>query len=155
MTALHGDTSALTPAFVCRALLQAIEAAEGQTRRRKRDQAPDRLGLAAKRAILERAVQEAPAAADFEGWLVAQILASDAPGAARAMCEEIFLDYRMALSQPAMAHWLEHGAPSDDAEPRRTRPRRQDRDADGSGQSERWRGSDDAEFSCTCHLPQR
>ena len=156
-----GDAAELTPANVCRYLLQALESAEGQTRRRKRDQAPDRLGLAIKRDILSRVVTAAPAADEFEGWLVGQIVEAEVPGAARAMCEEIFLEYRMALLQPEMAHWLQHGAPSDDAEPSRTRKgwRKRDGATDGGpgpgerGQ-DRWRGTDDTEFACSCHLPQ-
>ena len=157
MTHVDASRIDLHPGSVCRALLQALEAAEGQTRRRKRDQAPDRLGLATKREILERAVQASPSAAEFEGWLVAQIAAADTPGAGavRAMCEEIFQDYRMALLQPEMAHWLQHGAPSDDADPDRSRDERRRGKGDGSGKSDRWHGTDDTEFACTCHLPQR
>ena len=157
---MHSDAdirTGLTPGNVCRSLLQALEAAEGQTRRRKRDQAPDRLGLATKRELLERIVQADPAADEFEGWLVSQITQVDAAGAGavRAMCEEIFQDYRMALLQPEMAHWLQHGAPSDDAEPSRTRKGWRKRQDDGAPGADRWRGTDDTEFACTCHLPQR
>ena len=155
----HGNDlgANLQPGIVCRYLLEALEAAEGQTRRRKRDQAPDRLGLATKRELLERAVEAAPAAADFEGWLVAQIMSADAAGAGavRAMCEEIFQDYRMALLEPAMTHWLQHGAPSDDADPQQKNSGQRRGKGDGSGKSDRWRGTDDNEFACTCHLPQR
>jgi hypothetical protein len=157
VTQIDSSRIQLRPGQVCRALLQALEAAEGQTRRRKRDQAPDRLGLATKRDILERAVEADPAADEFEGWLVAQIAAADGPGAGavRAMCEEIFQDYRMALLQPQMAHWLQHGAPSDDADPASQGGRRRRGKGDGSGKDDRWRGTDDVEFACTCHLPQR
>lgn len=154
MTLTDDHHTKLDPGTVCRALLQALEAAEGQTRRRKRDQAPDRLGLTTKRRLLEHIVEAAPRAEDFEGWLVEQIAADPAAGAGavRAMCEEIYQDYRMALLQPDMAHWLQHGAPSDDAEPRRERRRR---DGDSSGRADRWKGTDDTEFACSCHLPQR
>lgn len=148
-----GAQTALSPGLFCEYLLQALEAAEGQTRRRKRDQAPDRLGLATKREILERAMEANPSAAEFEGWLVAQIAGAESPGAVRAMCGEIFQEYRMARLQPEMAHWLEHGAPSDDAEPGQRRRRRGP--GDGSGKGDRWQGTDDQAYACTCHLPQR
>src|SRR4051812_12489095 len=89
----------IAPGPFCALLLKALEAAEGQTRRRKRDQAPDRLGLAIKRDLLERAVEAAPDADAFEGWLVAQIAETSSAGvghsagSVRAMCEQIFLEY--------------------------------------------------------------
>jgi hypothetical protein len=156
MTMAQGGPTApgsieLRPGPFCRMLLVALEAAEGQTRRRKRDQAPDRVGLAIKRDLLERAVEADPAAADFEGWLVAQIAQAPVAGSVRAMCEQIFLEYRMARFQPELADWLTRGAPSDDAEPRR-QGRPKDRDGD---RQDRWHGHDDEVYDCTCHLPQR
>jgi len=133
----------LRPGPFCRMLLVALEAAEGQTRRRKRDQAPDRLGLAIKRDLLERAVAADPAPAEFESWLVAQIAGAPTAGSVRAMCEQIFLEYRMARLQPELADWLVRGAPSDDAEP----IKREKRD--------RWHGRDEDAYDCTCHLPLR
>jgi hypothetical protein len=140
----------LAPGMFCRLLLKALEAAEGQTRRRKRDQAPDRLGLTIKRDLLERAAEADPDADAFEGWLVAQIAEAEVPGAVRAMCEQIFLEYRMARFQPEMTAWLMHGAPSDDAEPGVGRRRR----SDPAKGPDRWHGTDDTEYACTCHLPQ-
>ena len=152
-----GDASVeraeLAPGHFCRLLLKALEAAEGQTRRRKRDQAPDRLGLAIKRDLLERAVAAAPPQDEFESWLLAQIAGAPAPGAVRAMCEQIFLEYRMARFQPELADWLSHGAPSDDAGPDGSGSERSSRDR--PSRTGRWHGTDDAEFACTCHLPQR
>jgi hypothetical protein len=148
----------IAPGPFCALLLKALEAAEGQTRRRKRDQAPDRLGLAIKRDLLERGVADAPSADDFEGWLVAQIAGAPVAGSVRAMCEQIFLEYRMVRFQPDLAGWLAQGAPSDDAD--RSRPdggsRKRDRAHDrlgDSGRPDRWHGTDDAEYACTCHLP--
>src|SRR3954469_1244257 len=150
----------IAPGPFCALLLKALEAAEGQTRRRKRDQAPDRLGLAIKRDLLERAVASAPAPDDFEGWLVAQIgeASSDgsghSAGSVRAMCEQIFLEYRMVRFQPELADWLAQGAPSDDSD--RDGPRKRDRARDrlgDSGRPDRWHGTDDAEYACTCYLP--
>ena len=58
------------PAEVCAALLAALEAAEGRRRSRKRDQTPDAIGLAIKRELLERVVQEDPDPEAFEEWLL-------------------------------------------------------------------------------------
>ena len=108
--------SELTPAAFCQSLLATIEASEGRTRRRKRDQTPDRIGLSIKRDLLERAAEDDPAPADFEAWLIEQIADAPAAGAVRAMCEQIFLEYRMARLQPEMTAWLLRGAPSDDVD---------------------------------------
>jgi hypothetical protein len=144
---------AIRPGAFCGALLKALEAAEGQTRRRKRDQAPDRLGLAVKRELLERAVAADPEPEAFEIWLMEQIVRSPHAGSVRAMCEQIFLEYRMAGRQQELAAWLAAGAPSDDAEP--GRPRRERGPRDDPDAPDRWRGTDDPWIACTCHLPQR
>ena len=49
------------PAEICGALLAALEAAEGRRRSRKRDQTPDGIGLAIKRDILKRTVEDGKA----------------------------------------------------------------------------------------------
>ncbi len=141
----------LRPGPFCRFLLKALDAADGQTRRRKRDQAPDKLGLALKRDLLERAAEADPAPGAFEGWLMAQIVQASAAGPVRAMCEQIFLEFRMASLQPEFAEWLVAGAPSDDAEPdgRSQAPGRAKR----LGSDDRWHGTDDPSIACTCHLP--
>jgi hypothetical protein len=160
------ESAEVSPSLFCRLLLKALEAAEGQTRRRKRDQAPDRLGLAIKRGLLERAAAAELTSDTFEPWLVEQIAESDAPGATRAMCELIFQEYRMARLQPRLSDWLSQGAPSDDAEPdasgqdhashERGSRRRADRaEGEHRGRPDRWHGTDDTEYACTCHLPQR
>ena len=142
----------LRPGAFCQSLLKALDAAEGQTRRRKRDQAPDRFGLAVKRELLERAVAADPAPEAFETWLMEQIVRAAHAGSVRAMCEQIYLEYRMAGLQPDLAAWLAAGAPSDDAEPER--PRRERGRANGPEAPDRWRGTDDPWIACTCHLPQ-
>ena len=139
------------PGQFCRYLLKALEASEGQTRRRKRDQAPDKLGLAVKRELLQRAAEADPDPAAFEAWLMAQILESPAAGGVRAMCEQIFLEYRMASLRPEFADWLAEGAPSEDAELDESRGRRE---RPRSGQHDRWQGHDEMDIACTCHLPQ-
>lgn len=103
--------SALRPAAVCRALLAALEASEGRRRRRKRDQTPDAIGLAAKRCILERAVHEDPDPDAFEAWLLALI----GEGQVAPMALAVFEEWRLAQSMPSFRAWLENGAPSADA----------------------------------------
>jgi hypothetical protein len=107
----------LRPADACRALLAALEASEGRRRARKRDQTPDAIGLAAKRALLERAVREDPAPEAFEAWLIRY--ASEAPGHGRgtaaAMARAVLEEWRLAHAVPAFCAWLEQGAPSADA----------------------------------------
>ena len=97
----------MTPCAFCRACLAALEASEGRSRQRKRDQAPDAIGLALKRRLLERAVQDDPAREDFEAWIAAH---ADNP-----MALLLLEDWRLAQAVPAFADWLERGAPSDDA----------------------------------------
>jgi hypothetical protein len=141
------------PGAFCGFLLRALEAAEGQTRRRKRDQAPDKLGLSIKRELLQRAAAADPEPAAFEGWLMEQIMRTPVAGPVRAMCEQIFLEYRMAALQPDFAEWLAAGAPSDDADPER--PDRRRGRSGRPGQPDRWHGTDDPAFACTCHLDHR
>ncbi len=57
---------AFRPADVCRALLAALEAAEGRRRKRKRDQTPDAIGLGVKRELLQLVVEHDPPADAFE-----------------------------------------------------------------------------------------
>jgi hypothetical protein len=106
------------PAEMCRALLAALEAAEGRRRRRKRDQTPDAFGLAIKRTLLERVVEQDPAPEAFEAWLLDYPLTCASPelaGPARAMARAVFDDWRLANTSPEFRRWLEEGAPSDDA----------------------------------------
>jgi hypothetical protein len=107
----------LRPREVCRALLQALEPAQGLVSRRRRDQTPDQVGLSIKRGLLLRAVEDDPAAAEFEAWLVAQICLSEASGPVRAMCMQILDEYHAAQGCREFEAWLEAGAPSDDARP--------------------------------------
>lgn len=110
--------TALPPSQFCRMALKALEGAEGQTRRRKRDQRPDEIGLAIKRDLLSRAAEAELAAEGFEAWLLAQVLAAPVPGPVRAMCTEILDEYRLATLDAALSSWLQAGAPTDDRLPR-------------------------------------
>ena len=107
------------PAYVCQALLAALEASEGRRRRRKRDQTPDAIGLAIKRRLLEQAVGEDPDPEIFEAWLLQRAISiQDKPqssGAVAAMARTVFEEWRMAHALEHFRDWLDHGAPSDDS----------------------------------------
>lgn len=106
------------PAAMCRQLLAALEAAEGRSRRRKRDQRPDAIGLSIKRELLEAAVAEDPEPDAFEAWLVTRTLAAGhAAGPVRAMALTILDEWRLADAAPGFRGWLAGGAPSDDRLP--------------------------------------
>src|ERR1700689_996027 len=86
------------PADVCRALLSALEASEGRRRKRKRDQTPDAFGLAVKRALLQRAVEDDPQPEAFEEWLLNYPLSCkvELSGPAFAMARAVFDEWRLA-----------------------------------------------------------
>jgi hypothetical protein len=107
------------PDDVCRALLAAMDAAEGRRKKRKRDQTPDAVGLNVKRALLERAVEEDPDPERFEEWLLGYVERFDAaqsPGAVSAMARAVLDEWRLSREMREFASWLELGAPSDDAD---------------------------------------
>ena len=110
--------STLRPAQVCGALLAALEAAEGRRRSRKRDQTPDGIGLAIKRDLLQRAVQDDPNPEAFEEWLLqcALACAPESSGAVSAMARAVFDEWSLAHSMNEFKTWLDQGAPSDDAD---------------------------------------
>ena len=97
----------MTPRDFCVASLAALRASEGRSRKRKRDQTPDAIGLALKRSLLEAAIVDAPEAPAFEAWLQRH--------AANPMTRSILEEWQLARSVPAFAAWLASGAPSDDA----------------------------------------
>lgn len=108
----------LRPAIVCSELLEALEASEARTRKRKRDQRPDVIGLGIKRRLLEAAVREDPAPDDFEGWLLDRVtVAGPGGGAVRAMALQVFEEWRLALLSDPFRDWLASGAPSADRGP--------------------------------------
>jgi hypothetical protein len=119
----------LRPAEICRRLLAALDASEGRRRRRKRNTTPDALGMAIKRRLLEETVRDDPDPGAFEGWLLERCVSADesgpghgaagpfaASGPVRAMALDVLADWRLAQSSAVFRSWLEHGAPSDDAE---------------------------------------
>ena len=105
----------LRPAAVCKALLAALEAAEGRRRRRKRDQTPDDIGLTFKRELLEQAVRDDPEPEAFEDWLLKYTAIHDSAGGIFAMARAVFEEWRLTHSMNEFKSWLEQGAPSDDA----------------------------------------
>jgi hypothetical protein len=126
MSGLSIDDSAhaFRPSDVCRALLAALEASEGRRRNRKRDQTADAFGLAVKRNLLQRAVDEDPPPDAFEEWLLNYPLTCGAPelvGPAFAMARMVFEEWRLAHTLGEFRLWLEQGAPSDDAKDRSSR----------------------------------
>jgi hypothetical protein len=116
--ATENSSPSLRPAQVCKALLAALEASEGRNRKRKRDQKPDTIGLAIKRALLSRAVQDDPNPEAFEEWLLqypGKCTSGDPSGAVVAMARIVLEEWRLAHSMDAFRIWLEDGAPSADA----------------------------------------
>jgi hypothetical protein len=105
----------LRPADVCRALLAALDAAEGRRRKRKRDQTPDAIGLTVKRELLEHVVRENPDPEMFESWLLNYSQSKDRSGSVAAMARSVLDEWRLAHSMGEFRVWLEQGAPSDDA----------------------------------------
>lgn len=102
------------PAEFARQALEAIEASEGRRKKRHRNTTPDRIGLDLKRDILAGLADEAPPAEELEEWLQRRIVGSPDPGATRAMCLDVFDEYRAATLSPSFREWLARGAPSDD-----------------------------------------
>jgi hypothetical protein len=111
MDPVSGQT--LQPAQLCVELLAALDVSEGRRRRRQRDTTPDAIGLGIKRALLERAIAEAPAPEGFEGWLLDRCLEGSATvsiGAIRAMALEILHEWRLTAADPSFNAWLASGA---------------------------------------------
>ena len=118
MTAATDAAQSFRPADVCKALLDALEAAEGRRRKRKRDQTPDAIGLSIKRTLLTRAVEEDPNPETFEEWLLnypARCGSPESSGAVSAMARAVLDEWRLAHSMKEFRTWLQQGAPSDDA----------------------------------------
>jgi hypothetical protein len=102
----------MRPAALCRALLRALDDAEGRRRRRQRDTTADALGLAIRRELLEGAVADDPEPEAFEGWLLERCTAapeSVSTGAMRAIAREVFDEWRLAAVAPGFGDWLAPG----------------------------------------------
>ena len=112
------------PADVCKALIAALDAADGRRKSRKRDQTPDAIGLALKREILEHVVQENPDPEMFESWLLNYSQNRHSSGAVAAMARSVLEEWRLAHSMGEFRLWLEQGAPSDDTKHENPKERR-------------------------------
>jgi hypothetical protein len=112
---MNEPTHSLRPARVCKALLAALNASDGRSRSRKRDQTPDEIGLSLRRELLEQAIQDDPASEAFEQWLLDNIESSPTTGATHAIARAVLDDWRLAQRMDSFAEWLDQGAPSDDA----------------------------------------
>jgi hypothetical protein len=121
---IEDTTRPSRPSDICRALLTALDAADGRRRKRKRDQTPDTFGLSIKRDLLRRVVEDDPQPDAFEAWLLEYPLSCGSPelvGPALAMAKAVFEEWRLAHSLGDFREWLEKGAPSDDAGDRPSR----------------------------------
>jgi len=126
MNATENSSSPLRPSEVCKALLAALEAAEGRKRQRKRDQTPDTIGLSIKRLLLARAVEEDPGPEAFEEWLLnypVECVNAESSGAVSAMARIVLEEWCLAHSLDEFRVWLQQGAPSDDAKDERPKER--------------------------------
>lgn len=118
MNALTDSSQTFRPADLCRALLAALEASEGRTRKRKRDQRPDAFGLAVKRTLLKQVIEDDPPPEAFEEWLLnypTTCKAQELTGPSFAMAKALFEEWRLAHTLGEFRLWLAQGAPSDDA----------------------------------------
>jgi hypothetical protein len=105
----------LTPVELCRGLLGVLDASEGRRRRRARNTTADSIGMEIQRALLEGVVREAPAAPDFERWLLERCMAEgESDGATRAMALFIWQQWLLASEAEGYRDWIIRGAPSDD-----------------------------------------
>jgi len=102
------------PRQVCAALLAALDASDGRSRARKRDQTPDSIGLSVRRELLERAVIDDPEPESFEQWLLDSSEAGGSTGTTYAIARTVLEEWRLAHRLPSFAAWLEQGAPSED-----------------------------------------
>ena len=106
----------MRPAELASHLLAALDASEGRRRKRKRNTAPDSIGMNLKRTLMEETIRQNPEPEMYEGWLLERCLASpEAAGSIRAMALELLSEWRLAQTSAVFRSWLEHGAPSDDA----------------------------------------
>jgi hypothetical protein len=98
------------PSEFARLLLHALDVAAAASRRRKRDQQPDEVGLRLKRALLERMIAEDPDPEALGDWLLDEILDGSATGPRRAVGADILGEYRLAAGDPSFARWLTQSA---------------------------------------------
>lgn len=91
--------------------------------RLSRNLEPDLVGIELKQQILAAAIAADPDAASFPERLVECALSLGiADGAARGVCSDILMEWRMAQTSPEFIPWLRAEA---EREPRRKRQRRE------------------------------
>lgn len=91
--------------------------------RLSRNLEPDLVGIELKQQVLVAAIAADPDAASFPERLTECALALGiADGAARGVCSDILMEWRMALASPEFIPWLRAEA---EREPRRKRQRRE------------------------------
>ncbi|MEO6209796.1 MAG: hypothetical protein ABIQ10_06670 [Gemmatimonadaceae bacterium] len=105
----------ITPAQLCRGMLDGLDASEGRRKRRSRNTTADSIGLEIQREMLTDAVRDEPDAAGFERWLQERCVAQgESDGAHRAMALMIWHEWQLASQLEGGGAWLTTGARSDD-----------------------------------------
>ena len=115
----------LRPAEVCKALLAALEAAEGRRRKRKRDQTPDAIGYPSSGLFWSRQFKTIQTLKHSKNgcWITPACATQESSGAVSAMARAVLEEWRLAHSLDDFRVWLEQGAPSDDARDEKPRER--------------------------------
>ena len=111
----------LAPREFCLLLKQV----DRQPPRLSRDLEPDLLGIELKQRVLDAVIAADPPAEEFERALLESASTLDIPsGAARGICSDILLEWRMAHASPHFIPWLREEA----ARPAGPRKRRREGD---------------------------
>lgn len=107
--------------------------------RLSRDLEPDLIGIGLKHRILDALLTEPPDEDEFESVLLERAAELGlTPGAARGVCSDILLEWRMAHASPVFMDWLRQEATA----PRGPRKRRrEERDGEPS-----WRKRPERQF---------
>lgn len=118
-----------------------LKQVDRQPPRLSRDLEPDLIGMTIKHRILDAVIAAAPEAADFERTLLERAASLDIPhGAARGVCSDIMLEWRMAHASPHFMPWMRQEAAAPH-EPRKRR--REEREA---GIEPEWRERPERRF---------
>lgn len=105
----------ITPREFC----QLLKLVDRQPPRLSRNLDPDLLGIEMKQRILDAAIEADPTSDEFERVLLERATALGlAEGAARGVCSDVLLEWRMAHASPHFIPWMREEATR---EPRRKR----------------------------------
>lgn len=116
---MMNETAAISPREFCELVRQVTRTPP----RLSRNLEPDLVGIELKRLVLTAAIEADPDAANFPERLTECALRLGlADGAARGVCSDILMEWRMALTSPSFIPWLREEAMR---EPRRKRQRRE------------------------------